>query len=324
MYVKAAQPVATCSQWLSTLSTGGSCLLFCRPNLTDRGSCKGVPVPTPTTLLFLQPLCESPSRWWQMPSRRLILSQACPTTKNVIGFNMGIWLSLQRSEWVGTHVRVFRRMQIKDHAQYSGVEIWPGAADRRWNKERNKCVGVCARIRASSHSLVLHALSVHSFIGSVAEPDAATIAAETLALQRLAGGPFHSLPSALLRRAKAVDGILSTSKAARFRVASQSAVLSTGMGRIQAANDHCGRTLESVSRSWDEKYFHSATAYYTTAAFQLVSTMDSLRRLRNLPSHKMQSGAAALIRQSGNILDIATAFCSRSSCAIGSAVSTHS
>ena len=40
-----------------------------------------------------------------------------------------------------------------------------------------------------------------------------------------------------------------------------------------------------------------------------------------------QSGAAAMIRQSGNILDIATAMCSRSNCGVGylstSIVSTH-
>ena len=45
--------------------------------------------------------------------------------------------------------------------------------------------------------------------------------------------------------------------------------------------------------------------------------MDCFRSLRNLPFRKMQSGASALIRQSGGILDIATATCSRSSCAVG-------
>ena len=67
------------------------------------------------------------------------------------------------------------------------------------------------------------------------------------------------------------------------------------MERIRAAKDHGGRTL----------------------AFQLVNTMGSLLSLRNLPFHKMQSGAVSLIRQSGSIRDIATAICSRSNCAIG-------
>ena len=67
-----------------------------------------------------------------------------------------------------------------------------GPAGHRWTKARNNFVGICARIRSSSQSLLLRlvsfkicALSVLSFIGSVAEPDAATIMAENLALKRL-------------------------------------------------------------------------------------------------------------------------------------------
>ena len=56
--------------------------------------------------------------------------------------------------------------------------------------------------------------------------------------------------------------------------------------------------------------------------------MDSLRCLRDLPFHKMHSGVAALIRQSGNIFDVASAICSRSNCALGflsiSIMSIHS
>ena len=85
-----------------------------------------------------------------------------------------------------------------------------------------------------------------------------------------------------------VDDIQLTGKAARFRVASQSAVLSTGKGRIRAAKDHCGRTLDSFARTWDDKQFLSSTAHSTTSAFRLVSGMDSLRNLKDLPFHKMQ------------------------------------
>ena len=53
----------------------------------------------------------------------------------------------------------------------------------------------------------------------------------------------------------------------------------------------------------------------TSAAFQLVTTMDSIQSLRNQPFHKMQLGTAALTRQSGNVLDIAMAICSRFNCA---------
>ena len=45
--------------------------------------------------------------------------------------------------------------------------------------------------------------------------------------------------------------------------------------------------------------------------------MDSLWCLRDLPFHTMQSGAAAMIRLSGNLFDVASAICSRPNCALG-------
>ena len=113
---------------------------------------------------------------------------------------------LQLSERVGTHVPVFQQMQIMDHARYLGVDIGPRAANHRWTKARNKFVGVCARIRTSSQSFVqrldsfkIYAFSILSFITSVAEPDAPTITAETLALQRLSVGPDGSTLEATTR-----------------------------------------------------------------------------------------------------------------------------
>ena len=45
--------------------------------------------------------------------------------------------------------------------------------------------------------------------------------------------------------------------------------------------------------------------------------MDSLWCLRDLPFHKMQSGVSAMLRQSVNGLDVSSAMCSRSNCALG-------
>ena len=97
-------------------------------------------------------------------------------------------------------------MQISNHARYLGVEIGPGAADHKWTKAENKFVGVCARIRSTSNSLVhrlvsvkIFALSVLTFTRSVAEPDKATNVAENNALQRPSAAPFPALPAALLR-----------------------------------------------------------------------------------------------------------------------------
>ena len=107
------------------------------------------------------------------------------------------------------------------------------------------------------------------------------------------------------------------SKATRFRFASRSAQLSSGMERIRPAKDHCDRTLDSFAASWDERCFRSSTAYFTTSGFQLAAGMDSLRSMKILPVHKMQSSAATLLRRSDNVLDIAQASCARSNRALG-------
>ena len=113
----------------------------------------------------------------------------------------------QQSEWVGSHVPVFRRMQIEDHAKYLVVVIGPDADALRWMKARNKFIEACARIRASSQSMVqrfvsfnVYALSILSITGSVDEPDKETIVADMFSLQRPSAGAFHALPSAMLRR----------------------------------------------------------------------------------------------------------------------------
>ena len=78
-------------------------------------------------------------------------------------------------------------MQISDHLMYLCVELAPGSKQIR---------------RSFSKSLIqslvpfkIFALSVLTFIGSVAEPDKATIVADN-ALQRLSAGPFLARPAA--------------------------------------------------------------------------------------------------------------------------------
>ena len=62
--------------------------------------------------------------------------------------------SSQLAERVGTHVPDFQHMQITDHAKHLGVVIGPGAPAHRCAKARHKFNVACARIRASSQSLV--------------------------------------------------------------------------------------------------------------------------------------------------------------------------
>ena len=100
-----------------------------------------------------------------------------------------------------------------------------------------------------------------AFALSVSESDKETITAEKSERLRLSAGPFHALPSSMLRRGSTctikvdVDGIPLASNAACFWYASRTAKLSSGMARIRAAKDHCGRTLDSFSASCDERYF---------------------------------------------------------------------
>ena len=84
------------------------------------------------------------------------------------------------------------------------------------------------------------------------------------------------------------------------------------MARIRGAKDYCGTTLDPFTLSWEDRYFNTSVAYSSTTAFQLVTRMDGLHSLRELPLHKTLSGAAAMLRQSGNILDKAKTICSRS------------
>ena len=86
-------------------------------------------------------------------------------------------------------------MLIGNHARYLGVDLGPDVADYRWIKARNKFVGICARIRSSSQSLIqrlvafkIFELAVLKYVGSVAEPDKAIIAVENIALQRVSAG----------------------------------------------------------------------------------------------------------------------------------------
>ena len=233
------------------------------------------------------------------------------TAKSEIGSSTGTWLSCNFP--IGS-APTFPPSIFCRSATMLGIlasRLGPAQTTTDGSKpEMSSLVSVLAFAALRLVSFKIYSLSVLAFVGSVAEPETATIAAENLALQRLKAGPFHALLAALLRLGNThglkidVDGIQLTSKASRFRVASRSNVLSARMARVRAAKDH-------------RQKIHSSAAHFTATDFRIVNAMDSLQSLRNLPFHKMQSGAAAVLRQSGNILDIASATCSRSNRALG-------
>ena len=122
-------------------------------------------------------------------------------------------------------------MQISDHAKY----FWewslaqPLLHTDGLKQETNSILHAPASLQSLVQRLVsfkIYAPSVVAFVGSVSEPDKETITAENLALQKLSTGPFHALPTSMLRQKKIcglkieADGVHVTSKAARFRVAS--------------------------------------------------------------------------------------------------------
>ena len=127
----------------------------------------------------------------------------------------------------------------------------------------NKFVGICARIRSSSQTLIqslvsfkIFELSVLEYVGSFAEPDKAIIAVGKHSASTglgWASQPYCGGENTCGQKID-VDGIQLTSKAARFRVASRSDAVSAGMACIRAAKDHDGRTLQYCARSWDDMY----------------------------------------------------------------------
>ena len=206
-----------------------------------------------------------------MPSRRLILPQACPSTtkKKVTGSKTGIWLLHSFRNGSPPMSPSFGRCRSRIMPSTWALQL--GLAQLVTDGlRRAPHVLECARASAPPRRVWSKDLSLSRYMPRLY---AATIA-ENLALQRLSAGPFHSIPSALLRRGSAcglkidADGIQLTTKAARFRVTSQSAVLSTGMDRIRAAKDYCGGTLDSFTRSWDDKYFHTSTAHFTASTLR--------------------------------------------------------
>ena len=111
-------------------------------------------------------------------------------------------------KWKGTHVLVVQEMQINHYAKYLGVVIGPDGPEHRWTAPRNKFLVVCARIRTSAQSLVvklasdnIFAISVLTFVGSMAELDKETLTEEGKALQTLTASPFRALATDLSGRA---------------------------------------------------------------------------------------------------------------------------
>ena len=87
------------------------------------------------------------------------------------------------------------------------------------------------------------------------------------------------------------------------------------MERIRAAEDHCGRTLDSFAGNWDERCCRSSTSFFHFLPLPAGYGMNSLRCSRDASVLKMRSGAAlfgasspaspiVLLRRSCQVVDV--------------------
>ena len=122
----------------------------------------------------------------------------------------------------------------------------------------------CSKIRDSSKSLVerlveykAFAMSILSFVASIAAPVEAALKEEPHALQRLAAGPHNAISTPVFLAGSEiglsidVHGIHIACLAARFRVASRSNTLAEGFAKIQAARNRELVPLHVFSAGWE-------------------------------------------------------------------------
>ena len=135
--------------------------------------------------------------------------------------------------------------------------------------------------------LKIYALSVLGYIGSISEPDDATLEAEAHALLCSTAGPYNAIPTNLLYVGSTCGlgpdlvGIHSVSLAARFRTAASSNTLNKGLEKIQAARGHDLAPIFALSLDWEEKFLISSMAHCTAEAFMTV-VWTTVARLINL------------------------------------------
>ena len=172
----------------------------------------------------------------------------------------------------------------------------------RWATPRKKKINnVCAELTSSPKRFVgrlvackVSALPVLSYVGLLAAPDQATVTDESRALQRLAAGPYDSIPTKVGLMI-AVCRIHGFSLAARFQFAAHSDTLSEGLEKLQAARSSLLTTLHAASTDWDRTFLHRSMEFATTSENNLVHWMDQSGRKLCLPAHKLQIAACGML-----------------------------
>ena len=165
------------------------------------------------------------------------------------------------------------------------------------------------KIKTSTKSLVerlcdikINALSVLGYIGSISEPDHATLKAEAHALQCTTAGPCHAIPTNLLCVGSMYGlgpdlvGIHSLSLAARYRTAACSNTLIQGLQKIQAAREYDFAPMFALSSDWEKNFLVPSMARSTADAFNIVLCLDHTCKLDDAPQDKRPKVATASLR----------------------------
>ena len=152
---------------------------------------------------------------------------------------------------------------MKGHAKYLGVVIGPGAAGHRW--ARNKFIGVCVpasappRRAGSKDTSLSRPMLFPSFLSlrrllNLTQTPSLRKTWHSRGFRQARFTRFH-LPC-FEEEVLVLSKLMFLASSSRVRLPifalPLSAVLSTGIARIRAAKDCCGRTLDSFARSWDD------------------------------------------------------------------------
>ena len=166
------------------------------------------------------------------------------------------------------------KMQIVRHAKYVGTMIGPDGYLHRWAVPRTKFLKRVMKINASTKSLVerlcdfkIYTFSVLRFVGSVCDPDKATLKAENHALLCTSAGPYNAISSKLLEvgsicgHGPDLIGIHSFSLAVRYRVAACSSTLRIGLDKVNEARGHNCAPLFALSPAWEHEFLFPSMTF---------------------------------------------------------------
>ena len=138
------------------------------------------------------------------------LAPAFHSVDHIAGLNLnhrkGCWVQYDSESresllnWLFDNCEEFHEMQVVRFAKYVGTMIGPDGHIHRWTTLRKKFIQCVLKINASTKSLVerlcdlmIYAVSVLSYIGSICAPDKATLKAEAHALQCTTAGPYNAI-----------------------------------------------------------------------------------------------------------------------------------